>query len=457
MSLKRRIAFYLALLFSLLFGACVLAIYYSFANFRREEFRDRLEQKAITTAKMLLEIDEINSDLLRRIDENSIDKLFQEHTLIYNDSLQLVYNSKIAIPPDWDKLELSDLKQHKRIFKTQGQRDLLAIYYDFNHTDYFVIISARDIHGISKLDFLFYSLIVTYIGATLIIWLFTYLVVKKLVKPLDDFQESITKISINRLNVPLPVEKQSKEIVILTKAFNRLMKRLDKAFISQKEFTANASHELRTPITRIAFQLENLDSKALTPNIAATIERIKEDIYQLSELLNSLLLLSKITNKEDHRLFTKLRIDESIFSAFEHVKKQFPAFDLSFEIEETANIETTMEIMGVSSLIEIGFINLLKNACIYSGNSKARIVIQQASDSLCVRISNSGQTLHQDEVTRLFTPFSRFSNSKNINGSGLGLGIVKRILNYHQATISYRITDNDTNEFVLSFHPVRQE
>jgi two-component system sensor histidine kinase ArlS len=452
MSLKRRIAFNLALLFSLLFGACTLAIYYSFANFRREEFRDRLEQKAITTAKILLEIDEINPSRLRRIDENSIDQLFQEHTLIYNDSMQLIYNSKSTKIPTWNGTSLKMLKVKKRQFQTTGQRDILSIYYDFQNADYFVIISARDIHGISKLEFLFYSLIITFFGATILIWVFTYFVVKKLVKPLDDFQESITKVSVNQLYVPFKTTQQSKEIEVLTKAFNRLMKRLDKAFISQKEFTANASHELRTPITRIAFQLENLKTAELSIEAQQTIAHMTEDIYQLSELLHSLLLLSKISDHSDRSLFQPLRIDESIFDAFEHVKKQFPAFDLTFEIEETPFVETTMEIQGVASLIEIGFINLLKNACIYSANQRAHVLITQTVSGIIVRISNNGDTLLPDEIHRLFTSFSRFSTAKNTPGSGLGLGIVKRILDYHSATIEYVVTPNQQNEFRLVFH-----
>lgn len=451
MSLKRRIAIFLALAFSVLFGTCLGLIYVSFASFRQEEFQDRLEQKAITTAKILLEIDEISPDILRRIDQNSVDKLFREHTLIYNQNYELLYNSKTAILPDWNESELKRLRKKKRqVIATRSDRDILAIYYDFNKEDYFVIISAYDIHGINKLDFLWFSLLVAFFSGIVIVWVSTYFIVKRLLKPLDDFQEQITQISVNELNVQLEKLAKSKEINLLTEAFNRLLQRLEKSFVAQKEFTAHASHELRTPLTRIAFQLENLDKSQLDEVSLSTLERIQHDVYGLSELLNSLLLLSQ-TNLEHHRhLVQVVRVDELLFNSFEVLKKQYAHVDMVFEIGDS-DIETTMEIKGLGSLLEIVFLNLLRNGAIYSFDHRIQVVIQQEASALVMRFSNSGNALNTDDLSKLFQPFKRLSNANGTVGFGLGLVIVQRILEVHQASITYEWVNDTMHCFEIRF------
>jgi len=78
MTLKRKVAVNIALAFSILFGLAATFIYISFSNFRKEEFKDRLEEKALTTAKLLVEVKEIDKKLLKLIDHNTINKLYNE-------------------------------------------------------------------------------------------------------------------------------------------------------------------------------------------------------------------------------------------------------------------------------------------------------------------------------------------------------------------------------------------
>ena len=269
-----------------------------------------------------------------------------------------------------------------------------------------------------------------------------------LVKPLDIFEKQITDISIQKLDSLLPENNQNNEINLLTKAFNTLLVRIDKAFITQREFSANASHELRTPLTRLSFQLENLRKNFThTEEVKNYLEDISNQVIELTELVNSLLLLSKMNGinrnkqgKQDKQLtdFETLRIDEIIFSAAQQVKKQFPFFDFNFEIIENENIETAMEVTGIKSLFEIAFINLLKNACLYSHSQKAKLSIEQLDEQkILVRIFNDGKELSQTEQQTIFEPFMRGQNAVSKNGSGLGLRIVQRIFDYHSVSIAY--------------------
>jgi len=111
-----------------------------------------------------------------------------------------------------------------------------------------------------------------------------------------------------------------------------------------------------------------------------------------------------------------------------------------------------MEVLGVKSLLKIAFTNLLKNACLYSANAKASVIVNQINQkTLVVSITNEGKTLTAEEQKKIFEPFTRGENSSQIKGSGLGLPIVKRILDYHNASISYLSTDEKINQFQVTF------
>ncbi|MES2519879.1 MAG: HAMP domain-containing sensor histidine kinase [Bacteroidota bacterium] len=453
MTLKKKIAINIAVAFSILFGLASMIIFFSFSYFRKEEFEQRLREKALTTTKLLVEVKEVDNQLLKLIDRNSINKLYNEKILVFDSKFKLIYSSIDDATIIWNINDLKQLKKDKSFFRKEKEKDVLGIFYDFERNDYFVLISAEDKYGNNKITFLFYLILTTFLTGTLLVWLSTYFFIKRLLKPLDVFQEQITNISINQLNVQLHETQGNDEINLLTKAFNTLLSTIEKAFEAQREFTSNASHEIRTPLTRIAFKIENLlQNKEHSSTTITYLKSVNDEIHQLSDLVNSLLLLSKVNKEDLHRKFNKIRIDEIIFSANRQVKKQEPTFDLSFEIIDEDDIEQAMNILGVKSLLEIVFINLLKNAALYSINGQAKVIIGLTlNKQLKVSISNLGKLISESEQKKLFQPFMRGENAININGSGLGLRITKRILDYHSASINYTAIFPETNLFEVIF------
>lgn len=453
MTLKRKIAINIAFAFSILFGLVAVFIYISFYNFRKEEFRERLEEKALTTSKLLIEVDEIDIKVLKLIDLNSINKLYNEKTLVFDEEYKLVYRSLGNTTIHWTKKDLIRLNTEKSFFRNQNGKELLGIYLPFQQGDYYVLITAEDKYGYSKMENLLYSLIIIYLLSVLLVWMFTYYFIKKLLNPLDVFEKKITSISENELNIQLQENESNDEINLLTKAFNQMLSRLENAFSTQKEFTSNASHELYTPLTRISFQLENLiQSEKHSEKTITYLSSINNDVHQIADLINSLLLLAKVNKEEIGKKFKNVRIDEVIFDANEQVKKFNSNFNIDFDLQISDEIDFPMEVLGEKSLLKIAFTNLLKNACLYSTNNKASVTINQIDKNhLIVTINNQGKILKLDEEKKIFEPFTRGENSKQIQGSGLGLPIVKRILDYHNATITYYAINENTNQFQVIF------
>ncbi|OXA99788.1 two-component sensor histidine kinase [Flavobacterium plurextorum] len=452
MTLKNRISLLVSLLFTILFGLASTVIFVLYSNFRKEEFRDRLEIKALSNIKLLVNVKEVDDQLLKMIDQNSINKLYDEKTLVFDSQFKLIYSSIDDAKINWSVDDLKYLKKHKTFFKQQGDYEVYGVFYDTKDKDFYALISATDDYGKRKLLFLRYTLVISYIFFTCLCWVLTSFMVKKAMNPLGLFHQKIKNINENNLDTRIKSKSNKNEIDLIANEFNFMMDRIEVSYQKQKEFTAHASHELRTPLSRITSQIENVvaDPKT-TPENKSFLKTILSDVNQLTELITSLLTLSKIDVKNQENSETH-RLDEILFSAIENLNKSFPDFVILFEMEESENLDSALEIKGNKNLLEIAISNVLKNACVYSDNKQAKVKISTENDSLVISISNTGKTLTENEQNNLFQPFMRGENSKGTTGFGLGLRIVNRILNLHQSSITYSVTNENTNLFQLFFH-----
>lgn len=452
MTLKNRISLLVSLLFTILFGLASTLIFVLYSNFRKEEFRDRLEIKALSNIKLLVNVKEVDEQLLKMIDQNSINKLYDEKTLVFDSHYKLIYSSIDDAKINWSIDDLKYLKKNKTFFKQQGDYEVYGVFYDTKDKDFYALISATDDYGKRKLLFLRYTLIVSYIFFTCICWVLTSFMVKKAMSPLNVFHQKIKKINENNLDTRIASKSNKNEIDLIANEFNFMMDRIEISYQKQKEFTAHASHELRTPLSRITSQIENTIEDASTSDKGKSfLKTILSDVNQLTELITSLLILSKIDNKNQEN-YEVQRMDEILFSAIENLNKSFPDFIILFEMEEDENLDTALEIKGNKNLLEIAISNVLKNACVYSDNKQAVVKISTQDNNLIISISNNGKTLTEKEQKNLFQPFMRGENSKGTSGFGLGLRIVQRILTLHNATITYSVSDINTNLFQLIFH-----
>lgn len=156
-------------------------------------------------------------------------------------------------------------------------------------------------------------------------------------------------------------------------------------------------------------------------------------------------------NESQAKSFSNVRIDEIIFSSAEFLRKYYSDFKIHFEIINETGYEDKLEIKGDESLLRIAMSNLLKNAYLYSDNKEVDIKIIQQKDDIKLFITNVGDVPEDKDTEKLFTSFVRGSNAIPNKGFGLGLSIVKRIMQYHQAEIRYLIPSPRSNQMELTF------
>lgn len=452
MSLKRKIALTISIAFSLLFGMVMAVIYLSFNDFRRDEFKERFRQRLEFTTHFISKSKDFEEEAPIFFNENSDNILLNEKILIFNEEKELIYSTIKDRNVTWDSAMLRELDKKKIIYTEKTVPEIYAALRNINGENYYILTSALDTNGKSKLSYLKYLLITAYVMSTLLIGFFSYYFVEKFLRPLEDLNKEISEVTAHKLTTQIPVQHSNDEISVLAISFNTMIGRLDDVFQSQKDFTASASHEIRTPITRMAFQLENLIKfENHSPKTLSSLQQIQRDVYQLSDLTNSLLLLTKFDKENIQSIYEEVRIDEVIFEAFDGVEKSYPNLKLDFLITEDTSENAFLTIGGIQSLLVIVFINLFKNAAIYSDNTEVKVFITETNENLSVEVISHGDTISEAEQTKLFEAFTRGNNAQNISGSGLGLRIVKRILEYHDAEIIYSSPSEYMNKFTIIF------
>ena len=258
-SLKQRFTVYFSILFSALLAMVLIVVFSIFAQFRRNEFRLRLEEKALSTAALLADLNVSKQDVLTILDQNSIDKLNNDRILVFGNDLKLIYSSVSGTTQILSGTDLHLLKTKGSIFVSENNIDRFGMVYKLpDNKVLYVLISAVDKSGHRHLWFLSYLLLGAFIIGTISVIILALSLSGRILLPLKQIQQRITNISEKKLHIRLEETQNDDEINKLARAFNEMMDRIDSSYKQQKEFTDHASHELRTPVTRIIMQIQNL-------------------------------------------------------------------------------------------------------------------------------------------------------------------------------------------------------
>ena len=452
MNLKQRFSFSFSILYSVILATLLFVVYTQFANFRKEEIQNRLKEKAHTTLKLLVEVKQVDYQLLKLIDSNTINNLYNEKVLVFNDTFGLIYSSIDNAVINWDRELLKKIQDDDYIYMTENEYDIVGIESEYEGRVYLVLISAEDKFGNRNLVYLKYLFVGAFVIGLVLVWMLSLYLSREALAPLDVFKSKVQDISENNLSTRIDDKGKRDEISELTRAFNLMIDLIDKSFQYQKIFVGSASHELRTPLSKISAQLENLMHNPDFPaKYIPILSSINEDTQQLSDIVTSLLILSKLEKENHSKSFSNVRIDEIIFSSAEFLKKFYPDLKIHFEIINQTSADDKLEVKGDESLLKIAVNNLLKNAYLYSDTKDVFIKIIQEEKRINLFFENTGKTPDTKDTYELFDPFVRGSNASQSKGFGLGLSIVKRILQYNEAEILYNINTPNFNQIKVTF------
>ncbi len=415
-----------------------ISIYYFSAQYRENEFYLRLSDKANTTARLLLEVQEVSPELLHIIDRNNLTSLPREQITIYNYLNQVVYDSDVN-PHNSDltidllnKIRLEQTVRFKR-----GDKEAVGLTFNHGYYRFVVIASAYDMYGRSKLKNLKIVLSAGFVASLLVVAIAGWFYAGRAVGPIRNIVEQVRNITVSNFSARVDNGNGKDELAQLATAFNQMLDRLQEAFEMQRSFVSNASHELRTPLTVITGQIEVAQLKDRSPEeYRHILSSILDDIKNLNKLSNDLLDLAQVSQSIHYINMKEVQIDDLVFQAGSTVLAKRPDYNIQFEFEENEALATPEFIVkGDASLLKTSFINLLENGCKFSTPHQVRVYLGITDTAIRVRIADQGMGIPEADFKNIFQPFFRSEHSKAIRGHGIGLSLTHKIVEMHGGEI----------------------
>ena len=321
----------------------------------------------------------------------------------------------------------------------------------------------------TKEDFLLRSVIAT----TIIILLSsvcTYFLTKKTLTPLQKLTSEVSQIQAQNLSTQLAVPNSKDEIAQLTSSFNEMLARLDNAFSTQKQFSANAAHELRTPLAVLQTNLEVFEKKQEPEMVEyrQLFTMIKEQTARLSQLVGTLLDMTNLKSvpRTDHVSLEEL-VDE-VFCDLDPVAEK-AGISIHFDDSSSQDLYTDvhtpdastlnnniLNITGSYVLLYRAVYNLVENAIKYNRpNGSVTVSVKEKNGQAMILVKDTGIGISPENQKKIFDPFFRVdkSRSRAMGGAGLGLALVDSIAREHGGSVKV-LESNEKGSIIALMLPV---
>lgn len=273
-----------------------------------------------------------------------------------------------------------------------------------------------------------YMLFIIMIGGSMM-----YLFSKSILLPLAKLNDKIKNSTVSTLSDKLSVPNSDDEIAELTVSFNKMTDRIQEAFLFQQQFSGNVAHELRTPLTIMKTKIDVFEKRENhTPaEYKELILNQKNQLICLSEIIQTLLEITNTDIVQEKEYFLVSDMVENILLDFSNMTVQKNIY-ISTDLQN-------VEIYGNVDLLYRAFSNLIQNSIRYNvKNGNIYISAKQKQHNTVIQICDTGIGISEENRQRIFEPFFRVdkSRSREMGGAGLGLSIVKKIIEKHDGTIT---------------------
>ena len=306
----------------------------------------------------------------------------------------------------------------------------------------------------TKEDFLLRSVIAT----TIIILLSsvcTYFLTKKTLTPLQKLTSEVSQIQAQNLSTQLAVPNSKDEIAQLTSSFNEMLARLDNAFSTQKQFSANAAHELRTPLAVLQTNLEVFEKKQEPEMVEyrQLFTMIKEQTARLSQLVGTLL---DMTNLKSVPRTDQVTLEELVDEVFCDLDPVAEKAGISIHFDDSSSQDSHTDVTGSYVLLYRAVYNLVENAIKYNRpNGSVTVSVKEKNSQVMILVKDTGIGISPENQKKIFDPFFRVdkSRSRAMGGAGLGLALVDSIAREHGGSVKV-LESNEKGSIIALMLPV---
>ncbi len=275
-----------------------------------------------------------------------------------------------------------------------------------------------------------------------------HLIAGRTLKPIKQISEAATQIGKgDDLKKRIIIGEGTDELHQLADSFNDMFTRLEHSFEKEQQFTSDASHELRTPMSVIMAQCEyTLEKERTVEEYEAALSVIHRQSRKMSTLINDMLDFTRLNMKTDRYPMERFDLSESVASLCTDMSLiRENNIELSYD-----NIEKDIIYKGNKTLINQALMNLISNAYRYGKeNGHILVSLKRTEGSIIINVQDDGIGIAEDEQEKVFRRFYQGDNSRSGLGTGLGLSMADEIVRYHGGRILLESKKNQGSTFQI--------
>lgn len=274
-----------------------------------------------------------------------------------------------------------------------------------------------------------------------------YFLIRQALAPLGAMVRAAEAITFNDPHTRLPLAHTGDRLELLGQALNRMLDRLDAAYQHASRFSADAAHELRTPLAIIRGEIEFIAQQSdLSPAVRESIVSAAEEARRLADLTGNLLILSRIGSVWGKTEHAKVDLHALACETLE----QMELLAEEKQIAMTPPKGATLEVLGDRNRLKQVLVNLIDNAIKYTPvGGHIRVTLETQEQRAVLRVIDSGVGIAPQNLDQIFERFFRVSTDRGVAGAGLGLAIARAICQAHGGTLTVRSIEGKGSEFVV--------
>ena len=265
------------------------------------------------------------------------------------------------------------------------------------------------------------------------------------VTSLTRIAESVTAQGLNRR---IPAMTRDQEFNRLVTVFNEMLNRLEESFQQATRFSADASHELKTPLARLQVELEQALENAPSGSPQQEVySSLLDEISRLKAIVQKLLLLSLVDAGRLQLQLEPVNLSAILANVIEDCQAQAPTLKIESQISPSIQVNADPD------LLEQAMQNLANNAVKYNKDGGVvQFELQSEADHALIRVANTGLQIPPADRDRIFERFYRAdpARSGRVEGTGLGLSLAREIIRAHGGDLSLEASDDGFTRFVLN-------
>lgn len=410
-------------------------VYYSYEDYRQDLMYERLFSRAEASQQIIKNQDKFRKNIFLPLNE--------QYEAVFDAQNKLIASTDNINDYTPDDLFFKQVRSKIRVKfsyanpQFEFEKEGVALMYLQDGKPYVAMATAYDLNGHNMSNTLRYSLFFGNVLALFLIAIIAYFFSKRAMKPFDVIINQIDKADIEDLDFRIYHSNEINEANTLAKSFNQLLKKIQKAGENQKHFISYASHELRTPLTVIKGILQtSLAYNRGTKEWKQSTKEVIVEVNRTIDLANNLLLLAEVEGLQSKMEFSTLNVLDLVMDSIAQINQKYPDQKLNFKLGLAIQNENTPSvILGISHLLRSALINIIDNACKYSNFQEVDIFIDRKRTNISIQVKDKGTGISENDKEIIFMPMMRGSNIQGVQGFGVGLTLVQKIIQLHHGKI----------------------